>query len=73
MCIQCVNSVLYISLTRAKNGACSLHGALSEVCGEFTLDCSTVSCWTNHSRGGCVSIDNDPRSGRLRTSTDERM
>ena len=32
--------------------------------------CSTAS--RNRSRGGCVSIDNDPRSGRPRTSTDER-
>ena len=48
------------------------HGALSEVCGEFTVDRSTVSHWANHFRGGCVSIDNDPGPGRLRTSTDER-
>ena len=31
-----------------------------------------VSHWANHFRGGCVSIDNDPRPGRPRTSTDER-
>ena len=49
-----------------------IHGALSEVCGEFTVDRSTVSHWANHFRGGCVSIDNDPGPGRLRTSTDER-
>ena len=36
------------------------------------MDCSTVSCWANRFRGGCVSIDNDPRPGRPRTSTDER-
>ena len=31
-----------------------------------------VSCWPNCFCGGCVSIDNDPRLGRLRTSTNER-
>ena len=31
-----------------------------------------VSCWANGFHGGCVSIDNDPRSGRPRTSTDEK-
>ena len=46
-----------------------IRGALSEVCGEFTMDHSTVSHWANSFRGGCVSIDNDPRP---RTSTDEK-
>ena len=32
---------------------------------------STVSRWADRFRGGCVTIDNDPRPGRLRTSTDE--
>ena len=36
------------------------------------MDCSKVSCWANHFRGGCVSRDNDPKPGRLRTLTDER-
>ena len=48
-----------------------MHGALSEVCGEFSVDRSTVSRWTNRFRGGCVSIDSDPRPGRPRTSKDE--
>ena len=39
---------------------------------EFTVDRSTFSRWRNRFRGGCVSIDNDPRPGRLRTSPDER-
>ena len=33
---------------------------------------AVVSRWTNRFCGGCVSIDNDPRPGRLSTSTDER-
>ena len=32
------------------------------------MDRSTVSRWATRFRGGCVSIDNDPRLGRLRTS-----
>ena len=31
-----------------------------------------VSRWANRFRAGCVSIDNDPRPERPRTSTDER-
>ena len=38
-----------------------IHGALSEVCGEFTVDSSTVSRWAIRFYGGCVGIDNDPR------------
>ena len=49
-----------------------IHGILSEVCGEFTVGRSIVSHWANRFRGGCVSIDNDPKPGRPRTSTDER-
>ena len=45
---------------------------MSEVCDEFTVEHSTVSRWANHFHGGYVSIDNDQRSGRQRTSTDER-
>ena len=33
---------------------------------------STVSRWANYFRGSCVSIDNDPRLGRPRSSTYER-
>ena len=36
------------------------------------MDRNTVSRWANRFHGGCVSIDNDPRPGRPRTSTDER-
>ena len=37
-----------------------------------SVDHSTVYRWTNSFRGGSVSIDNDPRPGRPRTSTDKR-
>ena len=49
-----------------------IHGALSEVCDEFTGNSNTDSHWANCFHSGCVSLDNDPRSGRLKTSTDER-
>ena len=40
--------------------------------GEFTVERSTISHWANRFRGGCVRVENDPRPGRPRTSTDER-
>ena len=64
-------SYIKIETLHGKNPT-EIHGAFSEVCGEFTVNCSTVSHWANHFCGGCVSIDNDPRSRRPRTSTDER-
>ena len=64
-------SGIKIETLRGKNRT-EIHGALNEVCGEFTVDRSTVSRWANRLRSGCVSTDNDPRPGRLRTSTDER-
>ena len=44
---------------------------MSKVCCGFTVDHSTVSYWAIRFRGGCVSIDNDPRPGRPRISIDE--
>ena len=49
-----------------------IHGGLSEVCGEFTVDRGTVSPWANRFRGVYLITDIDPRPGRPRTSTDER-
>ena len=63
-------SHIKIETLRGKNPT-EIHSALSEVCGDFTVDCSTVSRWASSFCGGCVSIDNDPRTGRPRTSTDE--
>ena len=60
-----------IETLRGKNST-KIYRALSEVCGEFTVDRATVSRWANRFRGGCVTIDNDPRPGRPRTSTDQR-
>ncbi|PSN43215.1 hypothetical protein C0J52_17263 [Blattella germanica] len=58
-------SYIKIETLRGKNRA------LSEVCGELTVDRSTVSRWVHRFRVGRMSIDDDPRPGRPRTSTDE--
>ena len=64
-------SHIKIETLSGKNST-EIHGALSEVCGEFTVDRSTVFRWGNRFRGGCVRKDNDQRLGRPGTSTDER-
>ena len=43
-----------IETLRGKNPR-EIHGALSEVCGEFTVDLTTVSRWANRFYGGCVN------------------
>jgi hypothetical protein len=47
------------------------HSVLREVCGEQTVDRSTVSRWATRFLEGRVTI-NDPRPGRPKTSTDKR-
>ena len=59
----------YIKIENFHGHLTEIHGALSEVCGEFTEDQSTVSRWANRFHGGCVSTYNDPRLG---SPTDER-
>ena len=48
-----------------------IHSALREVCGEKTVDSSTVSRWATRFREGHVTINDYPRPGRPKTSTDE--
>jgi len=48
-----------------------INRALREVCGEQIVDGSTVSRWATPFREGCVTINDDQRPGRLKTSTDE--
>ena len=43
----------------------------STVCGEQTVDRSTVSHWATRFREGHVTIDDDPRTRRPKTSIDE--
>ncbi|KAK9712414.1 HTH domain in Mos1 transposase [Popillia japonica] len=49
-----------IETLRGKNPT-EIHSALSDVCGELTVDRSTISRWSNRFRGGRVSIHDDPR------------
>ena len=56
----------------AKKNPTEIRDALSEVCGEFIVHRSTVSRWSSRFCSGCVSINNDPRPGKPRKSTDER-
>ena len=51
-------SYIKIETLRGKNPT-EIHGALCEVCGEFTVDRSTVSPWANRFCVRCVNIDND--------------
>ena len=60
-----------IETLRGKN-LTEIHSALCEVRGEQTVDRSTVSHWANCFCEGCVGVNDDPRPGRLKTSTDER-
>ena len=64
-------SCIKIETLHGKNPT-EIHGAVSKVSGEFTVDRSTVYRWTNRFRADCVSINNDPRPRRHRTSTHER-
>jgi len=49
-----------------------IHSALREVCGEQTVDRSTVSHLATCFSEGRVTINDDPRPGRPKTSTDDR-
>jgi len=43
-----------------------------EVCGVETVDRSTISRWAQRFREGRLSIENEPKSGRPQTSTDDQ-
>jgi hypothetical protein len=64
-------SYITIETLRGKN-LTEIHIALHEVCGEETVGCSTVSRWATRFHEVHVIISNDPRPGRLKTSTEER-
>jgi histone-lysine N-methyltransferase SETMAR len=49
-----------------------IHSLLMEVCGVETVDQSTISCCAQRFREGRLSVENDPKSGRPRTSTDDQ-
>jgi histone-lysine N-methyltransferase SETMAR len=48
-----------------------IHNALHEVCGNSVVDRGTVSRWASRFCEGRVSIQDDPRSGRPVTATDD--
>jgi len=48
-----------------------IHAELNEVCGTDTVDRSTVQRWHQRFRDGRISIDNNPRSGRPSTVTQD--
>jgi len=48
-----------------------IHSALHEVCGDNVVDHSTVSRWASRFSEGRVSIEDDPRSVRPVTATDD--
>ena len=50
-----------------------IHSALREVSGEQTVDRSTVSHWAIHFSEERVTINDDPRPGRPKTSTDNEV
>jgi histone-lysine N-methyltransferase SETMAR len=63
-------SYIKIETLRGKNPI-EIHNALHEVCGDSVVDRTTVSRWTSCFREGRVSIQDDPRSGRPVTATDD--
>jgi len=63
-------SYIKIETLRGKNPA-EIHSALCEVCGEQTVDHSTVSHLATRFHEGRVTINDDPRPERPKTSTDE--
>jgi len=64
-------SCIKIETLRGKNQT-EIHSALREVCGEQTVDRSTVSRLATRFREGRVTINDGQRPGRPKTSTDER-
>jgi transposase len=49
-----------------------IHSSQVEVCGVETVGRSTISRWAQRFREGRLSIENDLKSGRPRTSTDDQ-
>ena len=63
-------SYIKIETLRGKTPT-EIHNALHEVCGDSVVDRSTVSRWASRLREGRVSIQDDPRSGRPVTASDD--
>jgi histone-lysine N-methyltransferase SETMAR len=63
-------SYIKIETLRGKNPT-KIHNVLNEVCGDSVVDRSMVSRWASRFREGRVSIQDDPRSARPVTATDD--
>jgi hypothetical protein len=55
----------------AEKNPTEIHNALHEVCGDSVVDGSKLSRWASRFREGRVSIQDDLRSGRPVTATDD--
>ena len=63
----------YIEIeTLSRKTLTEIHSSLMEVCGVETVDRSTISRWAQRFLEGRLSIENDPKSGQPRTSTDDQ-
>ena len=60
-----------IETLRGKNPT-EIHRALIDVCGESTVNHSTVFRWASRFRDGRESIDNNSRPRRPKITTDDR-
>jgi transposase len=69
--VQDQRSYIKIETLRGKNPT-EIRSVLRKVCGEQTVGRSIVSRWTTRLCEGCVTINDDQRPGRPKTSTDER-
>jgi len=65
-------SYIKIETLRGKNPT-EIHNALHKVCGDSVVDFSTVSRSASRFREGKRSIQDDPRSGRSVTTTEDTL
>jgi transposase len=63
-------SYIKVETLRGKNPT-EIPNALHKVCGDSVVDRSMVSRWASRFREGRVSIQDDPRSERPVTATDD--
>jgi len=67
------DQISYIKIeTLCGKNPTEIYSALCEVCGEQTVDRTTISNWATRFREGLITINDDQRAGRPKTSTDER-
>jgi len=63
----------YIKIdTLGRKTPTEIHSSLMEVCGVETVDRSTISRWAQRFREGRLGTENNLKSGRPQTSTDDQ-